>query len=75
MVVIFGPTTPSVWGPWRSPDLVTETVDVGTLPCRPCTQRRCEPGDFRCLRGISPEQVIAAADRALARDDARRTHA
>lgn len=75
MVVIFGPTTPSVWGPWRSPDLVTETVDVGTLPCRPCTQRRCEPGDFRCLRRISPEQVIAASDRALARDDARRTHA
>ena len=25
-----------------------------TLPCRPCDQRRCEPGDFRCLGSIPP---------------------
>ena len=67
MVVIFGPTTDVVWGPWRSPGLVTEIVDVGSLPCRPCDQRRCEPGDFRCLRTISPETVIAATERALDR--------
>jgi ADP-heptose:LPS heptosyltransferase len=71
MVVIFGPTTPGVWGPWRPRDLVTEVVDAGALPCRPCTQRRCEPGDFRCLRGVTAEQVIAAADRALAREAVR----
>ena len=35
-----------------TPALPTETVDVGALPCRPCDQRVCEPGDFRCLRGI-----------------------
>jgi lipopolysaccharide heptosyltransferase II len=75
MVVIFGPTTPGVWGPWRRRDLVTEIVDVGTLPCRPCTQRHCEPGDFRCLRGLAPERVLAAADRALARDAVRRRQA
>ena len=28
--------------------------------CRPCNQRRCEPGDFRCLSGISAESVRGA---------------
>ncbi|MCX6538068.1 MAG: glycosyltransferase family 9 protein [Acidobacteria bacterium] len=72
MVVIYGPTTASVWGPWRDPALVTEIVDVGQLPCRPCDQRTCEPGDFRCLRGISPAAVVAAAERAMARERIRR---
>ena len=31
------------------------------LPCRPCDQRACEPGDFRCLTSIHPAQVIEAA--------------
>jgi len=66
MVVLFGPTTPAVWGPWRDGAAATETVEAGELPCRPCDQRRCEPGDFRCLRGIRPEAVIAAAARAMA---------
>ena len=71
MVVIFGPTTPVVWGPWRDPALPTEIVDVGSLPCRPCDQRVCEPGDFRCLRGIGPDAVVAAAMRVLDRDRER----
>jgi hypothetical protein len=40
-------------------------VDAGTLPCRPCDQRVCEPGDFRCLTSITPSQVAEAAERAL----------
>ena len=68
MVVLYGPTTASVWGPWRDPALVTEIVDVGQLPCRPCDQRTCEPGDFRCLRGISPAAVVSAAERAVERE-------
>jgi len=71
MVVIFGPTTDAVWGPWRHPELVTEIVDAGTLPCRPCDQRRCEPGDFRCLRQIAPASVVAAAERAMERGGRR----
>ena len=67
MVVIYGPTTPLVWGPWRDPARATETVDAGDLPCRPCDQRVCEPGDFRCLRGIRPETVVASAVRAIER--------
>jgi ADP-heptose:LPS heptosyltransferase len=37
------------------------------LECRPCDQRTCTPGDFRCLTRISPEAVLEAVDRALAR--------
>ena len=66
MVVLYGPTTPEVWGPWRGGAVPTETVDVGRLPCRPCDQRVCEPGDFRCLRGVTPDAVTAAAVRAMA---------
>ncbi len=71
MVVIYGPTLPAVWGPWRSPSLVTEVVEAGALSCRPCDQRRCDPGDFRCLRGIPAAQLVAAVERALQRDAAR----
>ncbi len=67
MVVIFGPTVPEVWGPWRNPSHVTEQVDVGALPCRPCDQRVCVPGDFRCLRTLAASSVVAAASRALRR--------
>lgn len=71
MVVVFGPTTPMVWGPWRDPSLPTAIVDVGPLPCRPCDQRVCEPGDYRCLRGIGPEAVADAAERVMARERER----
>jgi len=74
MVVLYGPTTPAVWGPWRDPALVTEALGIGSLACRPCHQRVCEPGDFRCLRHIGAVEVVAAANRALARDRSR-THA
>ncbi len=67
MVVLYGPTLPEVWGPWRHPSRVTEIVDIGALPCRPCDQRVCAPGDFRCLRTLPASAVVAAADRALRR--------
>jgi ADP-heptose:LPS heptosyltransferase len=71
MVVIYGPTLPDVWGPWRDPSLITELVDIGELPCRPCDQRVCAPGDFRCLRTLAPSTVVAAAERALRRQGQR----
>jgi lipopolysaccharide heptosyltransferase II len=66
IVGLYGPTLPARSAPWRSPDYITESVDAGVLPCRPCDQRVCAPGDFRCLTSIAPAQVIAAAERALA---------
>jgi lipopolysaccharide heptosyltransferase II len=67
IVGLYGPTLPIRSAPWRSETFVTESVDAGPLPCRPCDQRACEPGDFRCLTSILPAQVFEAARRALAR--------
>ncbi|MAM85086.1 MAG: hypothetical protein CL489_00530 [Acidobacteria bacterium] len=65
IVGIYGPTLSARSTPWRSPVYPTEAVDVGELSCRPCDQRHCEPGDFRCLTTLPPSTVIAAAERAL----------
>jgi lipopolysaccharide heptosyltransferase II len=67
IVGLYGPTLPVRSSPWRDPALVTESVEVDGLPCRPCDQRVCTPGDFRCLTRISVEAVVAAAERALVR--------
>jgi ADP-heptose:LPS heptosyltransferase len=66
IVELLGPTLAERSFPWRDTRLFTEIVEPGPLPCRPCHQRTCVPGDFRCLTGIGPERVIAAAERALA---------
>jgi lipopolysaccharide heptosyltransferase II len=65
IVELLGPTLAGRSSPWRDPQWYSETVDAGELPCRPCSQRQCVPGDFRCLTGITFEQVAAAAERAL----------
>lgn len=72
IVVLYGPTLATVWAPWRDPRLVTEVVEVDGLPCRPCDQRVCATGDFRCLGWLPPAQVAEAARRALARAAATR---
>jgi predicted lipopolysaccharide heptosyltransferase III len=65
VVGLFGATLPERSMPWRDPQLFAEAVDAGPLPCRPCRQRTCDPGDFRCLTRIAPERVAAAVERAL----------
>ena len=67
IVTLYGPTLPARSAPWRPAALVAEAVQVDGLPCRPCDQRRCTPGDFRCLTRIMPAEVAAAVERALAR--------
>jgi heptosyltransferase-1 len=64
VVALLGPTLPERSKPWRDPRWFVETIDHA-LPCRPCHQRVCEPGDFRCLTWTSAAQVIAAAERAI----------
>jgi lipopolysaccharide heptosyltransferase II len=61
IVGIYGPTLPSRSAPWRPTSLPTVAIDAGDLPCRPCDQRVCTPGDFRCLSGIPAAQVRQAA--------------
>jgi ADP-heptose:LPS heptosyltransferase len=67
VVGLYGPTLPVRSQAWRNPSSITEAAEVGQLPCRPCDQRQCTPGDFRCLTGISAEAVAQLAERALAR--------
>ena len=64
IVALFGPTLPERSMPWRTPARAV-SVDAGSLPCRPCHQRHCVPGDFRCLTRISSAAVLAAAESLL----------
>lgn len=65
VVGLYGPTLPARSAPWRDPAIPTWNLEVEGLPCRPCEQRVCEPGDFRCLTSLRPEDVITAAEQAL----------
>src|SRR5258706_2712802 len=65
IVALLGPTLAERSMPWRHPRWFSEAVDAGALECRPCRQRTCAPGDFRCLTRISADQVAAAAERAM----------
>ncbi|MGD9903225.1 MAG: glycosyltransferase family 9 protein [Vicinamibacterales bacterium] len=61
IVALFGPTLPARSMPWRAATIPAVALEPGPLPCRPCHQRRCVPGDFRCLTAITPDAVLAAA--------------
>ena len=65
IVGLYGPTLPARSAPWRDPSRRTVSIDAGELPCRPCDQRVCAPGDFRCLTRIPPDRVVEAAIRCL----------
>ena len=70
IVALYGPTLPARSAPWRDPRLVPRRSNPGPLPCRPCDQRACVPGDFRCLTRITPD-----AGRRGRRARARAAHA
>jgi ADP-heptose:LPS heptosyltransferase len=63
IVTLYGPTLPARSAPWRSASWLSAPVEVQGLECRPCDQRVCIPGDFRCLAWIEPRHVIEAAER------------
>jgi lipopolysaccharide heptosyltransferase II len=65
IVGLYGPTLPERSAPWRPATLATASVDAGELPCRPCDQRVCAPGDFRCLTRVTAASVREAALRLL----------
>ncbi len=67
VVGLYGPTLAARSAPWRPSRFVTESIELPEIACRPCDQRRCEPGDYRCLGSISPARVAEAAERALRR--------
>jgi heptosyltransferase-2 len=61
---IFGPTSPWHWAPLNPLAATIETTSK--LSCRPCHKPSCRFGHHRCMREIAPEEVIAAARRAVA---------
>jgi ADP-heptose:LPS heptosyltransferase len=65
IVGLFGPTLAERSAPWRPPEVPSVSVDAGPLPCRPCDQRVCAPGDFRCLTTLGAAGVVSAAERLL----------
>jgi lipopolysaccharide heptosyltransferase II len=67
IVGVYGPTLAARSAPWRPASLATFSIEPAeALACRPCDQRACVPGDFRCLTRLTPDRVIAAAEQALA---------
>ena len=63
IIALYGPTLPARSAPWRSTAWPAASVEVPGLECRPCDQRVCIPGDFRCLLWIEPRQVLEVAER------------
>lgn len=63
MISLYGPTLPARSAPWRPAEWPAAAIEVHGLECRPCDQRACAPGDFRCLLRIEPRQVIEMAER------------
>ncbi len=55
VVAWFGPTLPANFAPWK-PAGGARIIEKA-LPCRPCRQRACVTGDFRCLQLVTPEEV------------------
>jgi len=61
IVAVFGPTLPAHFAPWQARAVIVES----DLECRPCRQKKCVTGDYRCLRTVTPEQVFKACRRFL----------
>ena len=69
IVAIFGPTLPAHFAPWRRKAIILQK----DLDCRPCKQRECGTGDFRCLRTVSVDEVFEACQPFLAPKKATKT--
>jgi heptosyltransferase-2 len=57
---IFGSTEPALTGPLGS----RTTVLRHHVPCSPCFLREC-PIDFACMRSLTPERILGAAEKLL----------
>jgi len=63
VVVPFGSTSPELTGPGLPGDARNQLLK-SDAPCSPCFLREC-PIDFRCMNGISVEQVVEATVKSL----------
>ncbi len=71
LVAIFGPSNHRAWGPW--PRDGRHIILRADLPCSPCSYTGYKVGQregceaMTCMRAITPEMVLAAAERLLER--------
>lgn len=65
VVVPFGSTSAALTGPGLPGDEAHELL-ISNAPCSPCFLREC-PIDFRCMNGISVDEVVKATMRAANR--------
>ena len=65
VVTPFGSTSPELTGPGR-PGETRHALLAATAPCAPCFLRAC-PIDFRCMKSIGVEQVVAEVLRGFPR--------
>lgn len=81
-VALYGPTDPRLWAPWPKGGLEQPWNAVGVMqrrgnvflvqhafPCTPCQLEGCDrhlQSESSCLNALSAEQVIAAAEQAIA---------
>jgi lipopolysaccharide heptosyltransferase II len=65
-VAIFGSTEPALTGPLGQGHIVIRHH----VECSPCFLREC-PLDFRCMKAVKVEEVVAAVERVLGREDVR----
>ena len=60
VVVLFGPSTESLWGPWQ---VTAKIITNNSYSCRSCNQDGCEGSKISdCLYTIQPETVLKAID-------------
>lgn len=59
LVALFGSTSPKRTGPWK-----TGRVLYKHVACSPCYLREC-PIDFRCMRRITPDDVVSEIQQLL----------
>ncbi|HNY10293.1 MAG TPA: glycosyltransferase family 9 protein [Candidatus Wallbacteria bacterium] len=57
VIGLFGPTNAETFGPLSKN--FTAVCDMD-LKCRPCDQKKCRPGDFRCIKKINVRDVFDA---------------
>jgi len=63
LAALFGPTREYETAPLSRNGARSEVL-INPVWCRPCMLREC-PIDHRCMKGLLPEQVLAAVDRLM----------
>lgn len=61
IVACFGPALSATFRPWKASCMIIEK----DYKCRPCRQKKCIYGDFRCFQDIKPDEIYQASLRLL----------